>query len=293
MRLEARADTLSRRAGCWRAPFAAVAFTLLVSALLVAWAGAPVGRAYALLLRRRASARASRWSETLTRATPLILTGLAAAVAFRARLYNIGAEGPALCRRARRGGGRRAACGGARPAAAVLFPLMIAAGDGRGRAAAGRPGAAQDAARRGRGGDHAAAELHRAAVRVDDARRADEGPDARWAGRRAWPLPPELELGKLLERSRVHTGLLLRAGAGRWSLWVDRHATRRSASRCARVGANARAAALRRRAGDAHRGRDGAAVGRARRAGRRASRWPGAPATSRSTCRPATATAAS
>ncbi len=32
-------------------------------------------------------------TETLTRATPLILTGLAAAVAFRARLFNIGAEG--------------------------------------------------------------------------------------------------------------------------------------------------------------------------------------------------------
>ena len=32
-------------------------------------------------------------SETLTRATPLILTGLAVAVAFRAKLYNIGAEG--------------------------------------------------------------------------------------------------------------------------------------------------------------------------------------------------------
>ena len=32
-------------------------------------------------------------TETLTRATPLIFTGLAAAVAFRAKLYNIGAEG--------------------------------------------------------------------------------------------------------------------------------------------------------------------------------------------------------
>jgi ABC-type uncharacterized transport system permease subunit len=32
-------------------------------------------------------------TETFTRATPLILTGLAAAVAFRARLWNIGAEG--------------------------------------------------------------------------------------------------------------------------------------------------------------------------------------------------------
>ena len=33
------------------------------------------------------------FTEMLTRATPLILTGLAAAVAFRAKLWNIGAEG--------------------------------------------------------------------------------------------------------------------------------------------------------------------------------------------------------
>ena len=32
-------------------------------------------------------------AETLTRATPLIFTGLAAAIAFRAKLWNIGAEG--------------------------------------------------------------------------------------------------------------------------------------------------------------------------------------------------------
>jgi simple sugar transport system permease protein len=32
-------------------------------------------------------------TETLTRATPLIFTGLAAAIAFRARLYNVGGEG--------------------------------------------------------------------------------------------------------------------------------------------------------------------------------------------------------
>ena len=42
---------------------------------------------------KAASARRFAWSETLTRATPLILTGLSAAVAFRARLFNIGAEG--------------------------------------------------------------------------------------------------------------------------------------------------------------------------------------------------------
>ena len=52
---------------------------------------------------------------------------------------------------------------------------MIAAGMAAGALLLLVPALAQDAARRRRGGDHAAAQLHRAAVRVDDARRADEG----------------------------------------------------------------------------------------------------------------------
>ena len=74
------------------APLLAIVFTLAVSSLLVAWAGAPVGQAYALLLQGGFGSRFAL-TETLTRATPLIFTGLAAAVAFRARLFNIGAEG--------------------------------------------------------------------------------------------------------------------------------------------------------------------------------------------------------
>jgi len=90
MRLEPRAQT---PAWLWlAAPLVALAFTLAVTSLLVAWAGAPVGRAYALLLQGGFGSRFA-WTETLTRATPLILTGLAVALAFRARLYNIGAEG--------------------------------------------------------------------------------------------------------------------------------------------------------------------------------------------------------
>ena len=90
MQLERRAEP--SRALLVAAPFVAVVFTLLVSSLLVAWAGAPVGRAYALLLEGGFGSRFAL-TETLTRATPLMLTGLAAAVAFRARLFNIGAEG--------------------------------------------------------------------------------------------------------------------------------------------------------------------------------------------------------
>jgi len=74
------------------APLGAVAATLLVCALLVLWAGAPVGRTYSAIAVGGFGSLFA-WSETLTRAVPLVLTGLAATVAFRARLYNIGAEG--------------------------------------------------------------------------------------------------------------------------------------------------------------------------------------------------------
>jgi ABC-type uncharacterized transport system permease subunit len=90
MRLERRAS-----ASGWHlaaATLGAMAATLMVASLLVAWAGAPVGQAWVLLLEGGFGSRFAL-TETLTRATPLILTGLAAAVAFRAQLYNIGAEG--------------------------------------------------------------------------------------------------------------------------------------------------------------------------------------------------------
>lgn len=54
--------------------------------------GAPLLRAAWLLLDGAVGSRFAL-TETLTRATPLMLTGLAASVAFRARLWNIGAEG--------------------------------------------------------------------------------------------------------------------------------------------------------------------------------------------------------
>ena len=74
------------------APVGAVAFTMLVSALLVLWAGAPVTQTYGLLLQGGFGS-VFALSETFTRAIPLMLTGLAATVAFKARLFNIGAEG--------------------------------------------------------------------------------------------------------------------------------------------------------------------------------------------------------
>lgn len=73
-------------------PLIAIAAALAIAGVLIAIAGAPVLEAYWGILKGAFGSRLSV-TETLTRATPLILTGLAAAVAFRARLWNIGAEG--------------------------------------------------------------------------------------------------------------------------------------------------------------------------------------------------------
>ncbi|MCP3445200.1 ABC transporter permease [Bradyrhizobium sp. CCGUVB14] len=74
------------------APFGAVLVALLLAGILIAMSGAPVLEAYLRILTSAFGSKSSI-TETLTRATPLILTGLAVAVAFRTRLWNIGAEG--------------------------------------------------------------------------------------------------------------------------------------------------------------------------------------------------------
>ena len=109
------------------APLAAVAVTLIVSSLLVLWAGAPLAQTYGLLFKG-AFGSVFALTETLTRAVPLMLTGLACAVAFRARLFNIGAEGQlyAGALAAVMVGGMHGGEGWALPPA-LLFILMIAA----------------------------------------------------------------------------------------------------------------------------------------------------------------------
>jgi simple sugar transport system permease protein len=72
-------------------PLGAVAATLVVTSLLVLVAGASPFSVFYLVARGAAGTQFAIL-ETLTRATPLIFTGLAVAVAFRAKLWNIGAE---------------------------------------------------------------------------------------------------------------------------------------------------------------------------------------------------------
>ncbi len=90
MRIEQR--THRPRALFLLAPVLAVLAALAISGGLIALTGASVLDAYGHILAGALGTRLAI-TETLTRATPLILTGLAAAVAFRARLWNIGGEG--------------------------------------------------------------------------------------------------------------------------------------------------------------------------------------------------------
>jgi simple sugar transport system permease protein len=74
------------------APLSAFAASLVFAALLVLWSGADALSTFGLVIKGAAGSSFALL-ETLTRATPLIFTGLAAAVAFRAKLWNIGGEG--------------------------------------------------------------------------------------------------------------------------------------------------------------------------------------------------------
>jgi len=76
-------------------PLFAVAATLILCGGLIILAGANVFEAYGVLF---ASALDSKFNsvETVVKAAPLVLTGLAVAVAFRAKFWNIGAEGQFL-----------------------------------------------------------------------------------------------------------------------------------------------------------------------------------------------------
>ncbi len=94
MRIEPR-ESVSYTAAAL-APVVAIAIAFAFGSFLILWAGQSPVTAY---MRLFAGALGSQFAltETLTRSIPLILTGLAAAVAFRAKFWNIGGEGQLYC----------------------------------------------------------------------------------------------------------------------------------------------------------------------------------------------------
>ena len=205
MRLERRASPSAT--AYVLAPLGAVAVTLLVSTLLVWWANAPVAQTYGLLFQG-AFGSVFALSETLTRAIPLTLTGLSAAISFRARLFNIGAEGQlyAGAIAAVLVGGLHGGEGFALPTW-QLFPLMMLAA-----ALAGAVLLLGPALMKSRlGVDEVVTTLLLNFIVLLLVSALLDGPmkDPLSMG---WPqsvaLQGELELGKLIPQTRLHTGLL-------------------------------------------------------------------------------------
>lgn len=104
-------------------PIAAIFATLVLCSGLVAIAGANVLDAYAILFLSPVNSKFNI-VETIVKAAPLVLTGLAVAVAFRAKFWNIGAEGQFLL------GAMAAVYVGTQESLPswMLVPLMIIAG---------------------------------------------------------------------------------------------------------------------------------------------------------------------
>lgn len=108
----------------WLSPVIALTAMLMVGSLLFLALGKnPVHAFYVFFIAPLTTGYG--WSELVIKASPLILIGLGLAVGFRARLFNIGAEGQ-LTMGAIFGGGIAIACHGM--VSIWILPLMVLAG---------------------------------------------------------------------------------------------------------------------------------------------------------------------
>lgn len=108
----------------WLGPLIAIGLTLIAGSLLfLALDKSPLTAFYTFFVQPLTSANG--WSELLVKASPLILIGQGLAVGFKARIYNIGAEGQ-LIMGAIFGGGVAVYANGSD--AHWVLPTMVAAG---------------------------------------------------------------------------------------------------------------------------------------------------------------------
>ncbi len=185
-------------------PVLSAVIALALAAIPLTLAGADLGAAYGEMARGVFGSTFA-FTEMLTRATPLIFTGLAAALAFRARLWNIGAEGQLYL------GAMAAVAVGAGAfdlPGAALIPLIVLIG-----AVAGAAGMAVPTYLKTRfGADEVVTTLLLNFVILIFLQMMLEGPlkDPMGLG---WPQSsPILDQGMLpplMERMRVHSGLII------------------------------------------------------------------------------------
>ena len=221
----------------WRAPIAvalAVVATFLITAIPIRAGGANPAAAY----WRYLVTPLTSWNgvqEVLLAASPLLLTGLAVAIAFRAGYYNIGAEGQFLA----------GAIGATVPGLYAVRSRCLAGasagplGRRRRRAAVGAAaGLAQARRRHRRGGDDAAPQPGGAAVAAGTAQRSVAPPGERVPGLR--DVRPRL---RAADDPRQRTGSRRAADRGRG----DRRDRRRDVADTTRAARSRRPARRRRR----------------------------------------------
>lgn len=185
-------------------PVLSAVIALALATIPLAFAGASIGQAYVEMFRG-VFGSVFAFTEMLTRATPLIFTGLAAALAFRARLWNIGAEGQLYL-------GAMAAVAVGSGAfdlpAVLLIPIIVILG-----CAAGAAGMVLPTALKSRfGADEVVTTLLLNFIILIFLQMMLEGAlkDPMGLG---WPQsPPILDQGMLpplMDRMRVHSGLII------------------------------------------------------------------------------------
>src|SRR4030042_3682417 len=90
----------------------AILVALVIGGIVIAYAGGDPFRSY-IHIAKASFGNTGVLSDTIVKATPILMTSLACAVAFRMRLWNIGAEGQFIM--------------GAFGASAIVFTPMLAA----------------------------------------------------------------------------------------------------------------------------------------------------------------------
>lgn len=185
-------------------PVMSAVIALLLAAVPLAFAGANIFEAYRQMFDGIFGS-VFAFTEMLTRATPLIFTGLAAALAFRAKLWNIGGEGQLYL-------GAMAAVwvgtGLIDAPSFILIPLILFAG-----AAAGAAGMAGPAYLKTRfGADEVVTTLLLNFIILIFLQMMLEGPlqDPMGLGwPQSAPIVDNAILPPLLPRMRVHSGLII------------------------------------------------------------------------------------
>ncbi len=185
-------------------PIASALLALALAAIPLALAGAGILTAYGEMARGIFGSTFA-FTEMLTRATPLIFTGLAATLAFRAKLWNIGAEGQLYL-------GAMAAVavgtGWLEAPAILLVPIVLVAG-----AAAGAAGMLGPAWLKTRfGADEVVTTLLLNFIILIFLQMMLEGPlkDPMGMGwPQSEPIVDEAALPRLIPRMRIHAGLII------------------------------------------------------------------------------------